>query len=75
MDEDKSHKQTIPANVRVLIALVASPTLMVIGMLIYTILFIGWKNVSISMIIFSTLGLICYYIVFTGKLPRIPKQK
>ncbi|MGJ8682605.1 hypothetical protein [Paraglaciecola sp.] len=75
MNTENAPKKTIPANVRVLIALVASPTLLVIGMLLYTLLFVSWKNVTISMLIFSTLGFICYYMVFTGRLPRKSKIK
>jgi hypothetical protein len=54
-----------------MIALVATPTLMVIGMLFYTLFFTGWQYVSISMIIFSLLGFFAYYVVIAGKLPPI----
>ncbi len=60
----------IPANVRVMIGLVASPTLLVIGMLLYTLFTQGPLGISISMIIFSGLGLFSYFVVFTGRLPK-----
>jgi hypothetical protein len=54
-----------------MIALVASPTLMVIGMLFYTMFVTGWQSISISMIIFSLLGVFAYYIVIAGRLPSL----
>jgi hypothetical protein len=71
LNQSNTNKAPIPANVRVMIALVATPTLMVIGMLFYTLFFTGWQYVSISMIIFSLLGFFAYYVVIAGKLPPI----
>ncbi|MDO6694302.1 hypothetical protein Q4574_13490 [Aliiglaciecola sp. 3_MG-2023] len=66
-----SDKQTakIPANVRVMIALVASPTLMVIAFSIYCILIGNWQEPGVSGIIFSALGIFAYYVVLVGRLP------
>tara|TARA_R110002153_G_scaffold79650_1_gene203198 strand:- start:2 stop:196 length:195 start_codon:yes stop_codon:yes gene_type:complete len=57
-----------------MIALVATPTLMVIGMLFYTLFVTGWQSVSISMIIFSLLGCFAYYVVIVGKLPSLRRK-
>ncbi|WP_158966874.1 hypothetical protein [Paraglaciecola sp. L3A3] len=70
MTKSNNPKKLIPANVRVMIALVSSPTLMVIGMLFYTLFTDGWQSVSIPMLIFSAIGALCYYMVITGKLPK-----
>ncbi|MDP5032275.1 MAG: hypothetical protein NWQ54_17955 [Paraglaciecola sp.] len=69
MNSTQTNKAPIPANVRVMIALVATPTLLVIGMLFYTLFVSGWQAITISMIIFSLLGLFAYYVVITGRLP------
>jgi hypothetical protein len=69
MSQPVTAKKTVPANVRVMIGLVASPTLMVMAMLLYTIVTTGWLTVSISMIIFTLLGVAAYSVVITGKLP------
>lgn len=58
-----------------MIALVASPTLLVVGMLLYTLLYDGWQKVSISMIVFSILSAIAYYVVITGHPPRLRLNK
>ena len=75
MKNETPPSHPIPANVRVMIALVASPTLMVIGMLFYTLFITGWQFVSISMIIFCLLGFFAYYVVIAGKLPAIRHKK
>jgi hypothetical protein len=54
-----------------MIALTASPTLLVVGMLLYTLFFDGWRSVSISMIIFSMLSVLAYYVVISGHPPRL----
>jgi hypothetical protein len=43
---------------------------LVIGMLLYTLFTQGPLGISISMIIFSGLGLFSYFVVFTGRLPK-----
>jgi hypothetical protein len=58
-----------------MIALTASPTLMVVGMLLYTLFVDGWEKISISMIIFSLLCVLAYYVVITGHLPRLRIKK
>lgn len=65
----------LPANVRVMIALTASPTLLVVGMLFYTLFVDGWQKVSISMMIFSLLCVLAYYVVITGHPPRLRLKK
>lgn len=75
MSEQNSSRPTLPANVRVMIALTASPTLLVVGMLFYTLFVDGWQKISISMIIFSLLCAVAYYVVITGRPPRIRIKK
>lgn len=75
MNQQNSSRPALPANVRVMIALTASPTLLVVGMLLYTLFVDGWQKVSISMIIFSVLCTLAYYVVFTGHLPRLRSKK
>jgi hypothetical protein len=75
LTEQNSPLTTLPANVRVMIALVASPTLMVVGMLFYTLFVDGWQYISISMIIFSLLCVLSYYVVITGHPPRLRFKK
>jgi hypothetical protein len=58
-----------------MIALTASPTLIVVGMLFYTLFVDGWDKISISMIVFSLLCALAYYVVFTGRTPRIRIKK
>ena len=72
---EQSSVSKIPANVRVMIALVASPTLMVVGMLLYTLFVDGWQFISISMIIFSLLCGLAYYVVISGHPPRFRIKK
>ena len=75
MSEQIPTANPLPANVRVMIALTASPTLLVVGMLLYTLFVDGWQKVSISMIIFSLLCILAYYVVITGHLPRFGMKK
>ena len=75
MTEQTSTRPPIPANVRVMIALVASPTLLVVGMLFYTLFFDGWQSISISMIVFSVLCTLAYYVVISGHPPRLRIKK
>ena len=75
MTEQNSTRPPIPANVRVMIALVASPTLLVVGMLFYTLFFDGWQSISISMIVFSVLCTLAYYVVISGHPPRLRIKK
>jgi hypothetical protein len=58
-----------------MIALTASPTLLVVGMLLYTLFFDGWRSVSVSMIIFSMLSILAYYVVISGHPPRFSFKK
>jgi hypothetical protein len=75
LTEKISTPKPLPANVRVMIALTASPTLIVVGMLLYTLFVDGWEKVSISMIVFSLLCALAYYVVFTGRTPRLRIKK
>jgi hypothetical protein len=75
LTEQNSTRTPIPANVRVMIALVASPTLLVVGMLFYTLFFDGWQSISISMIVFSVLCMLAYYVVISGHPPRLRIKK
>ncbi|WP_339726074.1 hypothetical protein [uncultured Paraglaciecola sp.] len=75
MTEQDSPRSPLPANVRVMIALTASPTLLVVGMLLYTIFVDGWQKVTVSMIIFSLLCILAYYVVITGRPPRLHFKK
>ena len=64
----------LPINVRVMIAIVASPTLMVLfymGVIIYRR---AWQEISISGVIFSVLCIFAYYLVFIGKLPKFASR-
>jgi hypothetical protein len=58
-----------------MIALVASPTLLVVGMLLYTLFIDGWQKVSISMLIFSLMCALAYFTVITGHPPRLRLKK
>lgn len=75
MTKHSTTRPPLPANVRVMIALVASPTLLVVGMLFYTLFFDGWRSISVSMIIFSILCILAYYVVFSGHPPRLRIKK
>lgn len=75
MTQQDSSRPRLPANVRVMIALTASPTLLVVGMLLYTLFIDGWQKVSVSMIIFSLLCVLAYYVVITGHPPRLRFKK
>lgn len=75
MTEQVPVSNLLPANVRVMIALVASPTLLVVGMLLYTLFIDGWQKISISMIVFSLLCALAYYVVITGHPPRLRIKK
>ena len=75
MTEQISTSKPLPANVRVMIALTASPTLLVVGMLLYTLFVDGWQKISISMIVFSLLCVLAYYVVITGHPPRLRLKK
>lgn len=59
----------IPANVRVMVALVASPTLLIIAFSVYSLVFGDWKAPGVSGVIFSALGFFAYYVVIVGRLP------
>lgn len=69
-DRHQPLQKQIPANVRVMIALVASPTLLIIAFSVYSLLFGDWKAPGVSGIIFSALGIFAYYVVIFGRLPR-----
>jgi hypothetical protein len=75
LTQRNASRPPLPANVRVMIALTASPTLLVVGMLLYTLFFDGWLSVSVSMIIFSMLSVLAYYVVISGHPPRLSIKK
>ncbi|BDX05443.1 hypothetical protein [Planctobacterium marinum] len=64
----------LPPNVRVMIGLCASPTLMVIGFLLYNLATAQWTEIGISTLIFSALGFFAYSIVITGRVPFLTKS-
>lgn len=59
----------IPPNIRVMIAIVATPTLAVFAFVIYSIYTNGLGELSISGVIFSALCIFAYYLVIFGRLP------
>ncbi|WJG09419.1 hypothetical protein [Aliiglaciecola sp. LCG003] len=63
-------RKKLPANVRVMIGIVASPTLLIIAFSLHAIFFGNWKDPGIGGIIFSALGVFAYYVVIMGRLPR-----
>ncbi|GAA0855198.1 hypothetical protein [Aliiglaciecola litoralis] len=65
----KSTKK-LPPNVRVMIGIVASPTLLVIAFCVYALLYGNWQDPGVGGIIFSLLGVFAYYLVIFGRLPR-----
>ncbi|GAC16233.1 hypothetical protein [Aliiglaciecola lipolytica] len=69
-DSEPKKGSKIPPNVRVMIALVASPTLMVIAFSIYCLWIGNWQEPGMSGVIFSALGVFAYYLVFVGRLPK-----
>ncbi|MFQ3220580.1 MAG: hypothetical protein ACI96W_002951 [Paraglaciecola sp.] len=64
----------IPANLRVMIALVSSPTLLLMAYIIYVLWQGKWSQISIAGVIFSLLGVFAYFIVITGRLPTFSKK-
>jgi hypothetical protein len=60
----------IPANVRVMIAIVAFPTLLVLAFVLAAIVRGNWSDLSIGGAIFSALCIFAYFIVITGRLPK-----
>jgi hypothetical protein len=64
----------IPANVRVMIALVASPTLMVMAYVIYLLFWGNWTEIGFAGPVFSALGIFAYFVVISGRLPRFSKN-
>jgi hypothetical protein len=69
-----SEDSKIPANARVMIALVSSPTLLLMAYIIYLLWQGKWNEISIGGAIFSLLGLFAYYIVITGRLPSFSNE-
>lgn len=67
--QGKSETVKIPPNVRVMIAIVATPTLAVFAFVVYSVLTGGLINLSLSGVIFSALCFFAYFIVITGRLP------
>jgi len=67
--QNKPERTKIPPNVRVMIAIVATPTLAVLAFVVYSIYTGGLITLSLSGVIFSALCIFAYYIVIVGKLP------
>ncbi len=65
----------LPPNVRVMIGLCASPTLMVIGFFFYNLFTAQWREIGISTVIFSLLGFFAYFIVFAGRIPFLKSKQ
>lgn len=66
---ESSAPKKLPANVRVMIALVASPTLLIMAFAVRSVLSGDWQAPGITGIIFTTLGIFAYYVVVAGRLP------
>ena len=67
--QDKSEVIKLPANVRVMIAIVASPTLAVFAFVLYSVFTGSVSDFSVSGVIFSALCIFAYYLVIAGRLP------
>ncbi|NCP64267.1 MAG: hypothetical protein GW763_13880 [Paraglaciecola sp.] len=63
----------VPINVRVMLALIGSPTLAVIAYFIYNLSIGAWQSITPGMLIFSVIGGLIYYLVIFGRLPRFRK--
>ena len=66
----KSSKHSaFPANVRVLIAMVASPFLFAYFYMGY-LLYVGEaQKISVAVLSFAAVGALAYFVAFTGRLP------
>ena len=66
---ESSKPSTFPANVRVLIAMVASPFLFAYFYIGY-LLYIGEAaQISVAVVAFAAVGGLAYFVAFTGRLP------
>lgn len=70
----KSTDAKLSPNIRVMIAIVASPTLMVIGYTLFVVLTGTWQEISVTGAVFSSLGIFAYYIVIVGQLPEFMRR-
>lgn len=70
LPETRKSDKKIPANVRVMIGLVASPTLLIMAFAVFSVISGDWQAPGITGMIFSALGFFAYYVVLTGRLPR-----
>jgi hypothetical protein len=70
-----NNSSSVPINVRVMLALIGSPTLAVIAYFIYNLSVGAWQSITPGMLIFSIIGGLLYYIVIFGRLPRFRKAR
>jgi len=57
-----------------MIALVSSPTLLLMAYIVYLLWQGKWNEISIGGAIFSLVGIFAYSIVITGRLPTFSKK-
>jgi hypothetical protein len=57
-----------------MIALLSSPTLLLIAYIFYMLWQGKWSEISIGGVIFSLIGVFAYFIVITGRLPTFSKK-
>ena len=67
--QSNSQRAKIPPNVRVMIAIVATPTLAVLAFVVYSVFTGSFNDLSLSGAIFSALCIFAYYVVIMGRLP------
>jgi hypothetical protein len=63
----------MPINVRVMLALIGSPTLAVMAYFVYNLSIGAWLLITPGMVIFSVIGGLIYYLVIFGRFPRFRK--
>ena len=57
-------------NIRVLIGIVSFPALFAMGVVVYMMYNRMWSDISWGSLVFSGVGILIYYIVFTGRIPK-----
>lgn len=57
-----------------MIALVSSPTLLLMAYIIYVIWQDKWNQISIGGVVFSLIGIFAYFIVITGRIPTFSNK-
>lgn len=59
----------VPANIRVMLAIVASPTIAIMVFQVFALMEGDWRSLLDVFNVFIVFGLMAYYIVFTSRLP------